>query len=85
MKSSSLKIPAHKYIALWMTLEGNNGDSDIAYRIALTVPDCCKYLDEQERYVALLDSGGTNRLLNTVRSTLYVKASRSMQLGESVI
>lgn len=90
MRTASSKISAYQYIALWMVLEAANGDNDISYRIALTIPQCCPYLEEQEQYVTLLIQGGASsfgmdRLLNSVRTSLFVKATRSTQLGADVI
>ncbi len=85
IKSIYSKKRAYKYIALWMTLESKNGDDDLAYRIALTIPLCCSYLDEQERYVSLFNQFNAASLLNQVRTTLFIKASRSTQLGADVL
>lgn len=85
IKSTTRKSQACKDVALWLALEGMNGDGDITYHIALTIPQCCEYLEEREQYVKMIGNQGVDWLLNSVRTRLYIKASRSDVLGDTVL
>ena len=74
-----------KDIALWMILERKNGDDDFAFFIALTIPSACQYIEEQEYRVSLFKDEYVDRVLTSIRTSFFIKASRSVQLNVDVV
>lgn len=77
------KQPVLKTIASWIILEDKFNNKQFSFELAVMFSQACNFLNEEENNINKLNEIQQKKLLNKIRTSMFIQYSRAIQAGKT--